>query len=156
MPDRAGNIGASVRQRLLNLAHARGQPMELLLTRYALERLLHRLSLSPHRDRFVLKGAMLLATWFDEPHRATRDVDLLGFGDAAEDALLGTFREIMAVEVDDGVSFDLKGRHLQSREGWSSWNSSFSLLISCWRLMSLGVLIGGAFRRTAGTGCGLG
>ena len=78
MPDRPrprpNNVGASVRQRLLNLAHARGQPMELLLTRYALERLLHRLSLSPHRERFVLKGAMLLATWFDEPHRATRDV----------------------------------------------------------------------------------
>jgi len=107
MPDRPrprpNNVAASVRQRLLNLAHARGQPMELLLTRYALERLLYRLSLSPHRDRFVLKGAMLLATWFDEPHRATRDVDLLGFGDAAEDALLATFSEIMAVEVDDGI-----------------------------------------------------
>ena len=59
MPDRPRNMGASVRQRLLNLAHARSQPMELLLTRYALERLLHRLSLSPHRERFVLKGAML-------------------------------------------------------------------------------------------------
>ena len=118
MPDRArprpNNVGASVRQRLLNLAHARGQPMELLLTRYALERLLHRLSLSPHRERFVLKGAMLLATWFDEPHRATRDVDLLGFGDAAEDALLATFREIMAVEVDDGVGFDLKGLRIEA------------------------------------------
>ena len=114
MPDRPRNVGASVRQRLLNLAHARGQPMELLLTRYALERLLHRLSLSQHRERFVLKGAMLLAIWFDEPHRATRDVDLLGFGDAAEDTLLGTFREIMAVEVDDGVSFDLKGLKIEA------------------------------------------
>jgi predicted nucleotidyltransferase component of viral defense system len=114
MPDRPRNIGASMRQRLLNLAHARGQPMELLLTRYALERLLHRLSLSPHRERFVLKGAMLLATWFDEPHRATRDVDLLGYGDAAEDALLGTFREIMSIEVDDGLSFDLKGLKIEA------------------------------------------
>ncbi len=114
MPDRPRNVGASVRQRLLNLAHAREQPMELLLTRYALERLLYRLSVSLHRERFVLKGAMLLATWFDEPHRATRDVDLLGFGDAAEDALLGTFREIMAVEVDDGVSFDLKGLRIEA------------------------------------------
>lgn len=109
MPDRPRNVGASVRQRLLNLAHARGQPMELLLTRYALERLLHRLSLSPHRERFVLKGAMLLTTWFDEPHRATRDVDLLGFGDPAHEALLGTFREVMAIEADDGVVFNLEG-----------------------------------------------
>ena len=114
MPDRPRNVGASVRQRLLNLARARAQPMELLLTRYALERLLHRLSLSPHRERFVLKGAMLLATWFDEPHRATRDVDLLGFGDAAEDSLLGTFREIMAIELDDGVTFDLEGLRVEA------------------------------------------
>lgn len=114
MPDRPRNIGASVRQRLLNHAHARGQPMELLLTRYALERLLHRLSLSPHRERFVLKGAMLLATWFDEPHRATRDVDLLGFGDPAQDALLGTFREVMAIEADDGVSFDINGLRIEA------------------------------------------
>lgn len=109
MSDRPRNTGGSVRQRLLNLAHASSQPLELLLTRYALERLLHRLSLSAPRQRFVLKGAMLLATWFDEPHRATRDVDLLGFGDSAEPALLETFREIIALEVDDGVSFDLQG-----------------------------------------------
>lgn len=114
MPDHKRDIGASVRQRLLNLAHARGQPMDLLLTRYALERLLHRLSLSPHRERFVLKGAMLLVTWFDEPHRATRDVDLLGFGDASEDALLTTFREIMAIEAEDGVHFDRKNLRIEA------------------------------------------
>jgi predicted nucleotidyltransferase component of viral defense system len=106
MPDKPRNVGASVRQRLLNLAHARGQPLELLLTRYALERLLHRLSLSPHRERFVLKGALLLTTWFDEPHRATRDLDLLGFGDPSDEALLAVFREVMTIAVDDGVSFD--------------------------------------------------
>jgi predicted nucleotidyltransferase component of viral defense system len=114
MPDHKRDIGASVRQRLLNLAHARGQPMDLLLTRYALERLLHRLSLSPHRERFVLKGAMLLVTWFDEPHRATRDVDLLGFGDAAEDTLLTTFREIMSIEAEDGIHFDLKSLRIEA------------------------------------------
>lgn len=113
MPDRPRNVGASVRQRLLNLAHARGQPMELLLTRYALERLLHRLSLSAHRDRFVLKGAMLLVTWFDEPHRATRDLDLLGFGDPAHDALLATFREVMTIEADDGVTFDIAALRIE-------------------------------------------
>ena len=88
--------------------------MELLLTRYALERLLHRLSLSPHRDSFVLKGAMLLATWIDEPNRVTRDVDLLGFGDSAADALLLAFREIMAIEAEDGVKFDIKGLQIEA------------------------------------------
>ncbi|WP_299791975.1 nucleotidyl transferase AbiEii/AbiGii toxin family protein [Ramlibacter sp.] len=107
-----------MRQRLLNLAHARGQPLELLLTRYALERLLHRLSLSPHRNRFVLKGALLVTTWFDEPHRATRDLDLLGFGDPSEDALVVVFREVMAIMLDDGVSFDTAKLQIQPiREG---------------------------------------
>lgn len=118
MPDPLRNRGASVRQRLLNLAHTRGQPLELLLTRYALERLLHRLSLSSHRDRFILKGAMLLVTWFDEPHRATRDVDLLGFGDPAEDGLLATFRAVLAIELDDGITFDLNALRIEPiREG---------------------------------------
>lgn len=113
MPEKPRNIGASVRQRLLNLARASRQPLELLLTRYALERLLHRLSISAHRDRFVLKGALLLKTWFDEPHRATRDLDLLGYGDASDETLLAVFREIMATPADDGVTFDTAKLHVQ-------------------------------------------
>lgn len=113
MPEKPRNVGASVRQRLLNLARASGQPLELLLTRYALERLLHRLSISAHRDRFVLKGALLLTTWFDEPHRATRDLDLLGYGDPSDEALLAVFREVMAIPVDDGVTFDTEKLQIQ-------------------------------------------
>jgi len=64
------NIGASVRTRLLQLAKASGQSFDLVLTRFALEGLLFRLGQSPHADRFVLKGAMLMMSWFDDPHRA--------------------------------------------------------------------------------------
>jgi predicted nucleotidyltransferase component of viral defense system len=102
-------MGASVRARLLNLARERGQPNDLLLTRYALERLLYRLSITNHRDRFVLKGAMLMTTWFEAPFRPTRDLDLLGFGDPDPQAMLAVFREICAVEVDDGAVFDVEG-----------------------------------------------
>lgn len=101
------DVGASVRARLLNLARQKGQALDLLLTRYANERLLHRLSISPHRDRFVLKGAMLMTTWFEDPHRPTRDVDFLGYGDPAPEAMLATFRDICAIGVDDGMTFDL-------------------------------------------------
>lgn len=100
------NIGASVRARLLNLSKESGQNYHLLLTRYALERLLYRLTQTPHRDRFVLKGAMLMTTWFDDPHRPTRDVDLLGFGDPEPGAMLEVFREVCSVEANDGVAFD--------------------------------------------------
>jgi predicted nucleotidyltransferase component of viral defense system len=107
MPER--NIGASVRARLLNLAKETSRPHELLLTRYALERLLYRLGTTNHRDRFVLKGAMLMTTWFHLPFRPTRDLDLLGFGDPDPQAMLAIFREICAVEIADGVTFDVGG-----------------------------------------------
>ena len=81
------NVGASVRARLLQLAKASGQTFDLVLTRFALERLLFRLSESPHAGRFVLKGAMLMMSWFDDPHRGTRDLDLLGFGNPEPDPM---------------------------------------------------------------------
>lgn len=74
------DIGASVRARLLHLARERGDDFQLLLTRYANERLLYRLARSRHQGSFILKGATLFALWTGHPHRATRDVDLLGLG----------------------------------------------------------------------------
>src|SRR5262252_163691 len=103
------NLIASVRARLLNLARERNQPFDLLLTRYVLERFLHRLSRSKYRDRFVLKGAILMTTWLDDPHRPTRDLDLLGFGDPDPDAMLAVFREVCAIKTDDAVVFDTDG-----------------------------------------------
>ena len=102
------NIGASVRARLLDRARAERSDFQILLTRYALERLLYRLSISVHRDRFILKGAMLFVTWVADPFRPTRDLDLLGSGDNAAGALAETFRVICAQPVaDDGVIFDI-------------------------------------------------
>jgi len=107
MAKHVSNIGASVRAQLQNLSRETGQSFELILTRYALERLLYRLSTSNHDDRFVLKGAMLLTCWFEDPHRATRDIDLLGFGDPSPEAMLAVFQEVLGVAVADGVEFDL-------------------------------------------------
>jgi len=107
MPKEIANVGASVRARLQNLSRETERSFEQLLVAYAHERLLYRLSVSEFVERFVLKGAMLLTAWFTEPHRATRDLDLLGFGDPGSEAMLEAFRAILADEVDDGVQFDL-------------------------------------------------
>jgi hypothetical protein len=75
------NVAASVHQKLLNIAKREGADFGLVLTRYALERLLYRLSQSGYRNQFILKGAMLFQVWTRTPHRPTRDLDLLGKGD---------------------------------------------------------------------------
>ena len=101
------NMARSVKDRLLNIARAEGRAFDILLVRFALERLLYRLSVSAHRDRFVLKGGMLVTAWVADDNRVTRDADFLGHGDADPDRLAADFREIMASESDDGLTFDV-------------------------------------------------
>ena len=101
----ARNISASVRDRLLNKARAEKLDYNLLLTRYALERMLYRLSISKQRDQFLLKGALLFDLWFDVPHRPTHDADFLGFGSAEIPHIEEIFRDICRIEVEDGIAF---------------------------------------------------
>lgn len=98
-----------MRARLLVIGKGRGQTFDLVLTRYAIERLLYRLGKSRFRDRFVLKGAMLMTTWFETPFRPTRDLDLLGYGDPDATGMLAIFAEICAIDANDGVVFDGNG-----------------------------------------------
>lgn len=99
-------IARSVQVRLARHAKTIGVDPNLVLTRYAVERYLYRLSRSVHAERFVLKGALLLLVWLGDALRPTRDADLLGFGELSDDALDGIFRDVCAVEVEpDAATF---------------------------------------------------
>jgi predicted nucleotidyltransferase component of viral defense system len=93
------NMAASARARLLERAKREGADYNRVLTRYCGERLLYRLSRSEYAERFVLKGASLFVIWRGSPHRASRDVDLLGFGAPDPGALRATLLEVFAVAV---------------------------------------------------------
>jgi len=108
MKGKLTNLSASVLARLRNIAREKNTDYQLILRRYAIERLLHRLCLSPYRDQFVLKGAMLFTVWLEDPFRPTQDVDLLGHGDPEVAHIESTFRSICATDVDDdGLVFDV-------------------------------------------------
>lgn len=108
MKNRSGiDMAASVRQRLLNLKEAKGADYNALLTQYAIERFLYRLSVSELADRFILKGAMLFRVWAEDLRRPTQDLDLLGFGEPTPDAVAEAVRAILWTEApDDGLMFD--------------------------------------------------
>ncbi len=118
------NMTESIRQRLLDGARSRGEEFNLVLTRYAIERLLYRLSQSPHRDRFVLKGAALYVVWAKESstlgYRPTRDLDLWGSGASDVEGLLSLFHEIARTQVeDDGLLFEseaMRGQAMREDE----------------------------------------
>ena len=115
------NLAASIRTRLKQRADARKQDFNLILTHYGLERLLYRLSISPLAGNYLLKGALLFSLWYDQPHRPTRDADLLGFGPDDIDTAVAAFREICAMEVEDGIAFDpasVKGSVIRKEAGY--------------------------------------
>lgn len=100
------NIPASVRRRLLDLARERKEEFNFILTRFAAERLLYRLSTSTHSKDFVLKGAMLFLLWNQHGHRPTRDIDLLGFGEHSIPRLEEVFRTVCGIHCpSDGLDF---------------------------------------------------
>lgn len=101
------NVAASVRAKLLNLSRAEGVPLNILMEQYATGRFLYRLAESKYRERFVLKGAQLFRIWGAEKHRPTRDLDLLGYGEATEEAIQKIFSELVHMDVDphDGLEW---------------------------------------------------
>lgn len=112
------NIAKSIQARLKNRWDRTDIEFEFLLVRYACERFLYRMGASKLRDKCILKGATLLALWMKDPYRATRDIDILAFGDNDEQAVRKIVTAICAVPCEeDGIVFDLKTLHIsQIRE----------------------------------------
>lgn len=101
------NLSSSVHQRLLNLRDESNQGFNLLLTRYALERLLYRISKSEYANQFILKGALLFVVWKWGSYRPTQDMDLLGYGGSSFGSVKDLFQKICLVDVEpDGLQFD--------------------------------------------------
>jgi len=124
------NVGASVRQRLLNLRDKSGEDFNALLTQFAIERFLYRLSNSSLADRVVLKGAMLFRVWSGSLHRPTKDVDLLGFGEATTAAVAALIRQIITTAVeDDGILFDadsVKAEEIRENHEYGGIRAAFT------------------------------
>ncbi len=101
------NIIASVRGRLLKIAKDSDRDFNAVLLQYFQERLLYRLSISPHRHNFVLKGALLYLAYDISPFRPTKDIDFLGVDTHnSENNILKVFRDIILIKENDGVNFD--------------------------------------------------
>jgi hypothetical protein len=93
-------LARSLQVRLVRHAKDLNIDPNLVLTRFAVERFLYRLSRSPYADRFVLKGALLILAWLGETVRPTRDADLLGFGQLSDESLTRIFREVCEIDVE--------------------------------------------------------
>lgn len=103
------SVGEAVHARLRAMARRRGLNTSFLLTRWTMERYLARLSISPYRDRFLLKGAMLFGVWEGDLLRSTSDLDLhdLDESDAGSSPALLTKVAVEPIVQDDGLLFEI-------------------------------------------------
>ncbi len=119
---RRKNPAASVRARLRELARRRGLEFQLVLSEFAVERLLYRLGVSRYAERFVLKGATLLKLWYEEPRRATWDLDLLGRGASEVHQVVAVVRDLCEARFEDGIEFDgdsVAGEEIRAGDGYA-------------------------------------
>src|SRR3546814_19751840 len=91
----------------MKLVRAGHHTCDVLRVRFALERLLYRLSMSALRDQFILNGGLLVTLWLEDDNRVTRDADFLAFGDASMARMIADFGTVMAIGADDGLAFDV-------------------------------------------------
>lgn len=131
-------LARSVQVRLARHAREIGVDPNLVLTRYAVERFLYRLSRSPHAERFVLKGALLMLVWLGERLRPTSDADLLGFGELSEESLAPLLREVAEQEVEpDAVQFvsdSVRVETIRAEDDYGGWRGTLQARVGAARL----------------------
>ena len=92
-----------------NLSKDKSADAQILMRNYMMERFLERISLSEYRDKFILKGGMLVASMVGLDARSTMDIDATVKGATVGiEEIRGIIAAITAVQLDDGVTFRIK------------------------------------------------
>lgn len=98
----------SLKAKIRNIAKQKNIPAQVILQNYMFERLLVRLSASEYKEKFVLKGGMLVAAIVGLDNRATMDMDTtLKNLPLTPEAIRGALETVCSITYDDGVSFEI-------------------------------------------------
>ncbi len=110
------NAAISIRQKLLNKANAENRTFNEVLQYYCMERFLYRLSVSPHADKFILKGALMLRVWQAPEIRPTMDIDMLGRTGSDLENITALVREICELDIADGDGLVFDGKQIAGEQ----------------------------------------
>lgn len=98
----------SLKAKIRNIAKQKNIPAQVILQNYMFERLMVRLSASEYKEKFVLKGGMLVAAIVGLDNRATMDMDTtLKNLPLTPEAIRSALESVCSIGYDDGVSFEL-------------------------------------------------
>ena len=100
----------SLKAKIRNIAKSKNIPAQVILQNYMFERFLNRLSVSAYKEKFVLKGGMLVAALVGLDNRATMDLDTtLKNLPLTPESIEKSLNEIFEIDLKDDVIFKLKG-----------------------------------------------
>ena len=98
----------SLKAKIRNIAKQKNIPAQVILQNYMFERLLVRLSASEYKEKFVLKGGMLVAAIVGLDNRATMDMDTtLKNLPLTPEAIRSALEDICSIAFDDGVVYEI-------------------------------------------------
>ena len=96
----------SLKAKIKHIAKEKNISAQAVLQNYLMSRFLYRLSLSEYKDKFVLKGGMLIASIIGIDHRVTMDLDTTLKGLPLDESSIKTaFEAICGVNTDDGIEY---------------------------------------------------
>lgn len=100
---------AQLKGRIKSLAQKNHADARILLRIFMMERFLERISVSPYRDHFIIKGGILVTSLIGVTLRSTMDIDAsIKNEELSEEHLLRMLTEISAIDLDDGITFRVK------------------------------------------------
>lgn len=98
----------SLKAKIRNIAKQKNIPAQVILQNYMFERLLVRLSASEYKEKFVLKGGILVAAIVGLDNRATMDMDTtLKNLPLTPEAIRSALKDVCGIAFDDGVVFEI-------------------------------------------------
>ncbi|MBN2036015.1 MAG: nucleotidyl transferase AbiEii/AbiGii toxin family protein [Chitinispirillaceae bacterium] len=119
------DFGASVRERLLQLSRKTDKSFDSVLRQYCQERFLYRLSISPYRTNFILKGGLLFFSLSVPVRRPTVDIDFLGIKLTDNPEKLKTvFTEISQIACQDGIEYHPAQMRIERIKEGTDFNGS--------------------------------
>lgn len=81
-----------------------------VLQMFLFERILERLAASQYQHNFILKGGLLISSMIGISERTTMDMDTTVRGiQMEENEIVAAVNEILAMDVDDGITFEYQG-----------------------------------------------
>lgn len=118
----------SLKAKIRNIAKTKNISAQAVLQNYLMNRFLYRLSLTEYKEKFVLKGGMLISSIVGIDHRSTMDLDTtLRNLPLTEAAIRKAFETICGVSVDDGIIFSYESiAPIRDDDEYGGYRVSFS------------------------------